>query len=109
MSNQKGSSEKKPKLKKDYSTNNKKITDFFSNFRNMTNSNHFDDINPIFGKNENAINIMEEEEIEHEEKFINLINGENSNLFLNNHNQLNNNSNIKKLKKKIWKRKIIMK
>ena len=100
MSNQKGSSEKKPKLKKDYSTNNKKITDFFSNFRNVTNSNHFDDINPIFGKSENAINIMEEEEIEHEEKFINLINGENSNLFLNNHNQLNNNSNIKKLKKK---------
>ena len=87
MSNQKGSSEKKTKLKKDYSTNNKKITDFFSNFRNVTNSNHFDDNNSIFGKNENAINIMEEEEIEHEEKFINLINGENSNLFLNNHNK----------------------
>ena len=103
MSNQKkqGSSEKKTKSKKDYSKSNKKITDFFSNYQNITNSNYIDEVNSNYIKNENAINIKEEdEEIENEEKYIDLINGDNSNIILNNHNQNYNNSNIKKLKKK---------
>ena len=103
MSNQRkqGSSEKKTKSKKDYSKSNKKITDFFSNHQNISNSNYIDEVNSNHIKNENAINIKEEEEeIENEEKYIDLINGDNSNIILNNYNQYYNNSNIKKLKKK---------
>ena len=98
MSNQKSQSsiEKKSKTKKDYSISNKKITDFFSNPRSVTNSNNTDDISVNYGKNENNINNKEED------KSINLIEDEdddNSNINLNNH--FYNNSKIKKLKKKM--------
>lgn len=98
MSSQKNqsSSDKKPKSKKDYSKSNKKITDFFSNFQNVSNSNCMDDISSNHVKNENTINLKEEEDIQHKEKFIDLFNGDNSNTLMNSQNIINN----KKIKKK---------
>lgn len=94
-----GSLEKRPKSKRNYMKNNKKITEFFANFHSGTNTNNTDDLSP-YGKNENEINIKEEE-IVPEEKFIDLLDDDDSSLILNNHNHIYNNSNIKKLKKKM--------
>lgn len=103
MNNQKnqGSKEKNSKTKKDYSKNNKKITDFFNKNHSGTNSNNTDDISVNNIKNDNSINIKEEIE---EDNVINISDdNENSNLILDEHiySYNNNNSNIKNLKKKM--------
>ena len=68
---------------------------------NGINTNNIDIINHNY-KNENEINLKEE--IEQDEKFIDLYDDDNSSL---NNNHIDNNSNIKKLKKKKkWRRKI---
>ena len=73
---------------------NRKITEFFCNYMNGINTNNIDIINHNY-KNENEINLKEE--IEQDEKFIDLYDDDNSSL---NNNHIDNNSNIKKLKKK---------
>ena len=95
-----GSKEKKSRPKKDFSKNNKKITDFFNKNNSGTNSNNTDDIIVNYIKNENNINIKEE--IEEDNNIINISDDENSNLIFDEYFYNNNkNSNIKNLKKKM--------
>jgi hypothetical protein len=107
MKNHKGqvSLDKKAKTKKDYMKNNKKITEFFSNYINGINTNNTDEDLSPYGKKENDINVKGEEELVQEEKFIELIDDDDSSLNSNNANRIYNNSNKKKLKKKMEEKK----
>jgi hypothetical protein len=107
MKNHKGqvSLDKKAKTKKDDMKNNKKITEFFSNYINGINTNNTDEDLSPYGKKENDINVKGEEELVQEEKFIELLDDDDSSLNSNNANRIYNNSNKKKLKKKMEEKK----